>query len=92
MYTCPVCAFDALSHPPEAYMICTCCGTEFENDDEEWTHADLRVRWIANGMNWWSRNTSPPENWDPRRGAAGQTSELKGRSAGSVGGSATASR
>ena len=67
MYTCRVCAFDELSHPPEAYMICPCCGTEFENDDEDVSHEELRNRWIAGGMKWWSPNSKPPEGWDPRR-------------------------
>ena len=71
MFACLICDYDALSHPPERYMICPCCGTEFENDDEEATHAELRARWIAGGMKWWSRNTLPPEDWDPPRVRAG---------------------
>jgi hypothetical protein len=66
-YLCPVCGYDSLSDPPEAYMICPCCGTEFENDDEDLTHAELRQQWIAKSMAWWSPNTLPPPAWDPEK-------------------------
>ena len=44
-YTCHVC-----DDPPERYEICPCCGTEFENDDEIYTHEELRNKWIRSGM------------------------------------------
>ena len=54
LYTCPVCDFDKLPEPPENYDICPQCGTEFENDDFYYTHAELRQQWIDGGRKWWS--------------------------------------
>lgn len=51
-YLCPVCFFDQLPYPPNDYHICPCCGTEFENDDAEYSYAELRDRWIASGASW----------------------------------------
>jgi hypothetical protein len=62
-YTCPVCAFKDLEAPPRNYEICPCCGTEFGNDDEARTHAQLRTLWIHNGARWFFRE--PPPNWNP---------------------------
>lgn len=62
-YRCPVCFFDRLPYPPEDYHICPCCGTEFENDDLEYTHDQLRNAWIANGAQWFYKQ--PPGGWDP---------------------------
>lgn len=64
-YTCPVCGYDKLEDSPAKYEICPCCGTEFENDDFEHTHAELRKFWIDGGMKWWSENDLPPVGWDP---------------------------
>jgi hypothetical protein len=62
-YTCPVCFFDKLSEPPENYSICVCCGTEFGNDDEFLSHAELRQQWISKGSRWFFRQ--PPAGWNP---------------------------
>jgi len=65
MSTCPVCLYGKLTHPPRDYTICPCCGTEFEADDFDFTHAELRERWVASGASWFSSAILPPEGWDP---------------------------
>ena len=40
-YQCPVCFYDDLPYPPADYHICLCCGTEFGNDDKDFSHAQL---------------------------------------------------
>lgn len=62
-YTCPVCFYDKLEFPPSDYEICPCCGTEFENDDERASHAQLRAEWIRRSAPWFYRQ--PPTNWNP---------------------------
>jgi transcriptional regulator with XRE-family HTH domain len=66
-YECPVCGYDELTKPPEDYTICPSCGTEFENDDFDRTHAGLRHDWISDNMPWFSRSTPAPKNWSPYR-------------------------
>lgn len=61
MYTCPVCFFDQLHEAPTNYNICDCCGTEFGNDDELKTHAELRQDWIARGARWFFG--AAPAHW-----------------------------
>jgi hypothetical protein len=63
MYTCPVCFFEKLEYPPCDYTICECCGTEFENDDSDTSHDDLREAWIKGGGQWFFGE--PPANWNP---------------------------
>lgn len=63
-YICPVCGYGGLLAPPRDYHICPCCGTEFDLDDFEVSHAELRVAWISEGCKWWSTRTEPPEGWD----------------------------
>lgn len=53
-YTCPVCDYNKLSDPPTNFNICPSCGTEFDNDDYDKTHAELRAEWIKGGRKWWS--------------------------------------
>lgn len=62
-YRCPVCAYPALAYPPDNYHICPCCGTEFGNDDQYRTNAELRKEWIVNGGPWFFG--SPPQGWNP---------------------------
>lgn len=64
-YNCPVCNFSQLESPPRNYTICRCCGTEFDYDDSTLSHAQLRDRWIQNGMRWHSRRVNPPVDWNP---------------------------
>jgi len=73
LYVCPVCGY---SHLDEAaydgfgcasYNICPCCGTEFGYDDSVVAHADLRKKWISNGMQWWSKHQLKPDGWDPNK-------------------------
>lgn len=62
-YQCPVCFFDQMLDPPEDFNICPSCGTEFGNDDFDYSHAELRSRWIAKGMPWFSAYNHAPPNW-----------------------------
>jgi hypothetical protein len=52
-----------LPYPPSDYHICPCCGTEFGNDDVDFTHQQLREMWIAGGSNWFFGKS--PEHWIP---------------------------
>ncbi len=49
------------------WLICPCCGTEFENDDVRKSHQELRDGWVSRGVPWFSTTTQPPVNWDPYR-------------------------
>jgi hypothetical protein len=64
-FTCLVCGYPEMKYPPADHNICSCCGTHFEYDDFETTHAELRRRWIDEGMQWWSNYTPQPANWNP---------------------------
>lgn len=70
-YTCPVCGYTGMPGPYKgendfpSYEICDCCGTEFGNDDDKSTHAELRDQWISKGMTWWAKYKEPSPNWDP---------------------------
>lgn len=61
--TCPVCLYPNLPYPPRDYHICPCCGTEFGNDDAEYSHDQLREMWIAGGARWFFARA--PEEWNP---------------------------
>ena len=65
MHLCPVCGYDKLPFAPADYHICPCCGTEFCADDVDFSHEELRSRWIKNGMPWFSTTTRQPRNWNP---------------------------
>lgn len=62
-YACPVCMYSDLPYPAKDYHICPCCGTEFGNDDAEFSHEQLREMWIASGA-WWFFG-KPPARWNP---------------------------
>ena len=62
-YRCPVCMFDALPYPPADYHVCPCCGTEFGNDDEDFSHSQLREMWLATGAHWFFGTPPPGWNW-----------------------------
>ncbi len=64
MYTCPVCGYTRLRRPPQDFLICSCCGTEFGYDDARLSHVELRARWIRNGAQWFSQATQPPAGWN----------------------------
>lgn len=64
-FICPVCGYDRLPGPAEDYLICPSCGTEFGNDDFEYSHDELRSRWLDDGARWWSKTTPAPPAWDP---------------------------
>lgn len=66
-YTCPVCGYDELRQPPLDYAICPCCGTEFGNTDFEYSHAELRKIWIAEGFQWHSHVVEKPPSWNPKK-------------------------
>ena len=63
MFTCPVCFYDKLEDPPSDYNICECCGTEFENDDCDTSHDELRDKWVKNGARWFFG--AAPMGWNP---------------------------
>ena len=52
-----------MPYPPRDYDICPCCGTEFGNDDVEYTLEELRVAWITDGAQWFYG--TPPADWNP---------------------------
>jgi hypothetical protein len=63
IYQCPVCLYSRLPYPPRDYHICPCCGTEFGNDDVDFSHDQLREMWVAGGANWFFGR--PPDYWNP---------------------------
>ena len=63
MFTCPVCYYPGMREAPADYNICECCGTEFGNDDESQTHAELRAGWMAAGGPWFFKTA--PHGWNP---------------------------
>jgi len=54
--------FDQLPYPAADYHVCPCCGTEFGNDDAEYSHDQLREMWLAGGAHWFFG--APPANWN----------------------------
>lgn len=62
-YKCPICLYPGLPYPAKDYHICPCCGTEFGNDDQNFTYEQIREMWIAGGANWFFGR--PPEDWNP---------------------------
>jgi len=60
-FRCPVCLFSEMPYPPSDYNICPRCGTEFGNDDADFTHEELRDHWIMSGANWFYGN--PPAKY-----------------------------
>jgi len=62
---CPVCGYQKMPYPANDYNICPCCGTEFEADDFETSHAELREIWRKNGMKWYSRRIPQPYDFNP---------------------------
>lgn len=60
-FRCPVCFFDQMPYPPADYHICPCCGTEFGNDDMEYSYAQLRYNWVIRGARFFFGN--PPNGW-----------------------------
>ena len=60
-FHCPVCMFPSLPYPPANYHVCPCCGTEFGNDDADYSHGQLREMWVAGGARWFFG--TPPPNW-----------------------------
>jgi hypothetical protein len=81
-FTCPVCGYPGLYDPPEpgdpshfeSQEICPCCGTQLGYQDggpdptlRQHRQAELRLRWVAGGMHWWSTGgRQPPPQWDPK--------------------------
>jgi transcriptional regulator with XRE-family HTH domain len=66
-YNCPVCGYDQLTNPPANFNVCPCCGTEFEADDFDRSHKEVRGEWIEKDMPWFSRSTLQPKNWSGYR-------------------------
>jgi hypothetical protein len=65
MYECPVCGFPGLEEPPEDFVICPSCGTEFGYHDHTRTHAQLRHQWVRAGAQWHSQVDERPTGWNP---------------------------
>ena len=74
-HTCPACGYPDLDEPPRtgsgggSYEICDSCGFEYgvTDDDEGFTYAQWRRRWIAKGMPWEADGIAPrPVGWDPK--------------------------
>jgi hypothetical protein len=73
-YVCPACGYPGLEDPPRSASgagsleICPSCSFQFgkSDDDDGWTYAAWRERWIADGMTWDRGSSSPPDGWDPR--------------------------
>lgn len=51
-----------MPYPPRHYNICPCCGTEFDNDDVDFSFAELRYNWIISGARWFFGQ--PPNGWN----------------------------
>lgn len=88
VYTCPVCGYDRLPRPPEDYLICPSCGTEFDYDDFRTKHTELRRRWIVSGAKWQSSVIPSPPNWSPfeqMRRAGFEVPAISGRPISSAG-------
>lgn len=74
-YRCLVCGFLGLTEPPVSqqtgsgsYEICPSCGFEFgvTDDDEGYTYAEWRQKWIDEGMPWRGEGIDdPPQGWNP---------------------------
>lgn len=76
---CPVCGYSLGFLPWGGDLpsdeICPCCGIHFgyhdfaagKAEDRPQKYKELRTRWIAQGMNWYSRSEPIPENWDPKK-------------------------
>jgi hypothetical protein len=73
-FVCPVCGYPDLEDPPRSASgagsleICPSCGFQFgkSDDDDGWSYAAWRERWVAEGMAWDRGSSEPPEGWDPR--------------------------
>ena len=80
--SCPVCGFQLFAtswvNNLASDEICPCCGTQFGYDDiirssgdflkTKQLYDELRAKWIASGMKWWSQNSlrPKPEKWNPQ--------------------------
>jgi len=52
-----------MENPPRNFHICPSCGTEFWNDDEDKSHAELRREWVVSGAPWFFGDS--PAGWNP---------------------------
>lgn len=74
---CPACGFELDFKPWDedsaSDEICPCCGIQFGYNDAAGRdpaarvpiYENWRAKWVASGMQWWSRGEKPPGNWDP---------------------------
>ena len=84
-FTCPVCGYRELTEEPRttsggSYEICYSCGFEFgvTDDDQGFTYAAWRDRWVALGMPWNGLGIDhPPAGWDPGRQLANLIGEAE---------------
>src|ERR1035438_1093369 len=69
MFTCPVCGYGGLRHPPNDHVICPSCGVQFGYNDAgplplPEMHRRLRQRWIRRGAQWQSTVIARPRDWN----------------------------
>ena len=64
-YKCPVCFYPEMDEPAQDFNICSCCGTEFENDDFYIGHAQLRQEWKEKGCPWFFEKA--PAGWSAEK-------------------------
>jgi hypothetical protein len=60
-HECPVCYY-LMPEIPAEYNICPRCGTEFENDDADKTHEQLRRDWINAGAKFFFKGKPQPDS------------------------------
>lgn len=73
LYICPVCGYPDLDDPPRSpsgggsYEICPSCGFEFgvTDDDQGFTYAQWRAKWVDAGMPWQGYDMPKPLDWNP---------------------------
>ncbi len=54
-----------MASPAVDFNICPSCGTEFGNDDADWTVGELRAAWLERGAQWFSNANHAPAGWNP---------------------------
>jgi len=72
-HVCPVCGYSGLLMPPRHFNgdgsgeVCNCCSFDFgfSDNDDGWTYATWRKKWIEDGMRWQWGKMDPPSWWDP---------------------------
>jgi hypothetical protein len=74
-FVCPICGYPDLKKAPRSksggssHEMCLSCGFEFgyTDDDQGYSYAEWREKWIAGGMQWHASWMQPPVNWNPEK-------------------------